>query len=377
MENLELGYDVPARVGMPEADILTPALVLDLDVLEANVRAMGDHLAKTGMMHRAHGKMHKSVDVARLQMTTGGARGVCCQKVSEAEAFVRGGIDNILVSNQIVAPVMIERLVALGKRADVTVCVDNPDNARALSAAAVAGGATLGIYIEVDCGQHRCGVAEPADVVELARLVRDLAGLRYDGLQAYQGAMQHVETHADRKAAFDAAAAKVSAFHAALSEAGLEPPVISGGGTGSYEFETAHPLWTELQCGSYAFMDADYARIRRADGGRFDQSFGHALYLLATVISTQAGRAVGDAGLKATTIECGLPVSPDARVSVETISDEHTHLLDPGGVLSIGDKLRLIPSHCDPTCNLHDWYVGVRGGVVECLWPVSARGKVF
>lgn len=376
---LEVGYDIPALPGMAEADIQTPCLVLDLDALERNIRKMGDYAAAHGMRHRVHGKMHKSVDVALLQERLGGAVGVCCQKVSEAEVFARGGISDILVSNQIRDPLKIDRLARLPKLgAKTTVCVDDLANLAELSAAAQKHGTTLGIFVEIDCGAGRCGVTTPEAVVAIARAAEAAPGLHFAGIQAYQGAMQHLDRYEDRKAKLDAAVAQVKEAVAALKAAGLVPQLVSGGGTGSYYFESGSGVYNELQCGSYAFMDADYGRILDADGKRIDRGeWQNALFILTQVMShVKPDKAVCDAGLKAQSVDSGLPVvfgRDDVRYA--KCSDEHGVIDDPKGVLRVGDKLRLVPGHCDPTCNVHDWYVGVRNGVVECVWPVSARGK--
>ncbi len=380
-DGLEVGFDIPALPGMTEDQIQTPCLILDMDALERNIRKLGDHARARGVRHRAHGKMHKSVDVLRLQIALGGAVGVCCQKVSEAEVFARGGIADILVTNQITDPARIDRLARmplLGAR--VGVCVDDLANVADLSAAAQRHGTTLDCLVELDCGQGRCGVAGPNAVVALAQAIDAAPGLRFAGLQAYQGAMQHLEHHAERKAAAEAAIALTGQAVAALEGAGLPPPQVTGAGTGSFEFEAASGVYTELQCGSYAFMDADYGSILDADGRRIDDSqWENALFVLTSVMSHPLpGRAVCDAGLKAMSGESGLPrIHGRGDVTYTGMSDEHGTLSDPGGTLRINARLRLVPGHCDPTCNLHDWYVCLRDGRVETLWPVSARGKVY
>ena len=378
---LEVGFDVPAIPGMAEADIQTPCLVLDLDALERNIAKMGAFAKKMGVRHRVHGKMHKSVDVAKLQERLGGSCGVCCQKVSEAEVFARGGITDILVSNQVRDPRKIDRLARLPKLgARTIVCVDDPDNVADLSAAAVRHGTQIECLVEIDCGAGRCGVTTTQDVVHIARLIDAAEGLTFSGIQAYQGAMQHMEKYADRKAKLDIAIAQVADAVQGLKGVGLDCDIVGGGGTGSYHFEAGSGVYNELQCGSYAFMDADYGRILDQDGKRIDQTeFENALFILTSVMShAKADKAIVDAGLKAQSVDSGLPVV-FGRDDVEYLkcSDEHGVVGDPGGVLKINDKLRLVPGHCDPTCNVHDWYVGVRGGVVETLWPVSARGKAY
>jgi 3-hydroxy-D-aspartate aldolase len=381
LTHLEVGYDIPARPGFDVDRIQTPCLILDLDALERNVVKMGAYAKAHGMRHRVHGKMHKSVDVANLQMRLGGAAGVCCQKVSEAEAFARGGIPNILVTNQVRDPLKLDRLAQLPLLgADVSVCVDDLANVGELAAAAERHGTRLGCLVEIDCGAGRCGVTNAGDAVEIARAIERSPGLRYEGIQAYQGAMQHHERYADRAAKFREALAIVEETVAALKQAGLAPPLVTGGGTGSYPFECQSGVYNEIQCGSYAFMDADYGRVRNADGARLDAGeWENALFILTSVMShTKPATAVCDAGLKALSLDSGLPViCGRTDVAYVKCSDEHGVIDDPKGALRVGDRLRLVPGHCDPTCNLHDWYVGVRNGRVETVWPVSARGKVY
>ena len=380
-EELEVGYNIPAMVGMDEADIQTPCLVLDLDALERNIIKMGQFAKDKNMRHRVHGKMHKSVDVALLQEKLGGSCGVCCQKVSEAEAFVRGGIKDVLVSNQVRDPAKIDRLARLPKLgARAICCVDDLANIADLSAAAVKHGTQIECLVEIDCGAGRCGVQSTEDVVAIATAIDAADGLKFAGLQAYQGAMQHLDDYQERKAKIEIAVAMVAEAVAALKSVGLECDIVGGGGTGSYYFEGESGVYNELQCGSYAFMDADYGRILDRDGNRIDQGeWQNALFLLTSVMShAKADKAICDAGLKAQSVDSGLPVI-FGRTDVEYVkcSDEHGVIADPDGVLKVGDKLKLVPGHCDPTCNVHDWYVGVRNGKVEALWPITARGKAF
>lgn len=380
-DGLEVGYDVPALPGMDEADIQTPCLILDLDALERNIRKMGDYARAHGMRHRVHGKMHKSVDVAKLQESLGGACGVCCQKVSEAEVFARGGIRDVLVSNQVRDPLKIDRLARLpllGARA--ICCVDDLANVADLSAAAMRHGTRIECLVEIDCGAGRCGVTSTEAVGEIAQAIDAAAGLTFAGLQAYQGAMQHLDNFEDRRAKIALAVSQVREAVDALKAVGLECDIVGGGGTGSYYFESNSGVYNELQCGSYAFMDADYGRIHDAEGKRIDQGeWENALFILTSVMShAKPGRAIVDAGLKVQSVDSGLPVI-FGRDDVRYVkcSDEHGVVEDPEDVLKVNDKLRLVPGHCDPTCNVHDWYVGVRGGKVETLWSVSARGKAY
>ncbi|OZB19530.1 MAG: alanine racemase [Rhodobacterales bacterium 34-62-10] len=381
LSDYEVGYDIPASIGMDEKDIQTPCLILDLDALERNIAKMGRFAQEMGVRHRVHGKMHKSVDVALLQERLGGSVGVCCQKVSEAEVFARGGIKDVLVSNQVRDPAKIDRLARLPKLgARAICCVDDLANVADLSEAAVRHGTQIECLVEIDCGAGRCGVTTTPAVVEIARAIDAAPGLRFAGLQAYQGAMQHMDNYDDRKAKIDIAVAQVSDAVEGLKAVGLECDIVGGGGTGSYYFEGNSGVYNELQCGSYAFMDADYGRILDKDGKRIDQGeWENALFILTSVMShAKADKAIVDAGLKAQSVDSGLPVIfGRTDVTYVKCSDEHGVVADPEGVLKVNDKLRLVPGHCDPTCNVHDWYVGVRNGRVETLWPVSARGKAF
>ncbi len=381
IDQLEVGYDIPAAIGMDASEIQTPALVLDLDALERNIKKMGDYAKAHGMRHRVHGKMHKSVDVARLQVELGGACGICCQKVSEAEVFARGGIKDVLVSNQVRDPAKIDRLARMPKLGARTICcVDDIDNVADLSEAAQRHGTQIECLVEIDCGAGRCGVTTTPEVIAIAKAIDAAPGLKFAGIQAYQGAMQHMDLYKDRKAKIDIAVAQVKDAVDGLKAEGLDCDIVGGGGTGSYYFESTSGVYNELQCGSYAFMDADYGRILDENGNRIDHGeWENAFFILTSVMShAKADKAIVDAGLKAQSVDSGLPVI-FGRTDVEYIkcSDEHGVVADPESVLKVNDKLHLVPGHCDPTANVHDWYVGVRDGKVEALWPVSARGKAF
>ncbi len=380
-EELEVGYNIPAMVGMDEADIQTPCLVLDLDALERNIIKMGNFAKQMGIRHRVHGKMHKSVDVALLQERLGGSCGVCCQKVSEAEAFVRGGIKDVLVSNQVRDIAKIDRLARLPKLgARVICCVDDLANVDDLSTASTTHSTQIDCLVEIDCGAGRCGVLTTTDVVEIACAIDAAEGLNFSGLQAYQGAIQHINDYNERKAKIEEAITIVADAVAGLQTVGLLCEIIGGGGTGSYDFEGASGVYNELQCGSYAFMDAAYGQILNNEGKRIDQGeWQNALFLMTSVMShAKPDKAVCDAGLKVLSVDSGLPiVFGRDDIKYVTCTDEHGVIDDPDGLLKVGDKLKLVPGHCDPTCNLHDWYVGVRNGKVETLWPVTARGKAL
>lgn len=381
LDDYEVGYDIPAAIGMDESEVHTPCLVLDLDALERNIKKMGEIASRFGVRHRAHGKMHKSVDIALLQEDLGGACGICCQKVSEAEAFVRGGIKDILISNQVRDPAKIDRLARLPKLgARTIVCVDDIKNVAELSGAAQVHETVIECLVEINCGAARCGVSTTGEVVEIAKAIANAPGLIFSGIQAYQGNMQHLASYDERKEKVDIAIAIVIDTVKGLSEEGLECEIVGGGGTGSYYFEGSSGVYNELQCGSYAFMDADYGRIRDEHGDRIDEDeWEYALFVLTSIMSNVvAGRAVCDAGLKSHSVDSGLPVilgREDLRY-VEA-SDEHGVITDPDDTLRVNEKLRIVPGHCDPTCNLHDWYVGIRNGKVEVIWPVTARGLAY
>lgn len=370
-----VGYNIPAGIGMAEEDISTPALIIDLDAFEKNVKLMSDFVREKGIRLRAHAKTHKSADIALYQIEHGGACGVCCQKVSEAEALVNGGVNDVLVSNEVVGSRQIDRLAAIAREARVIVCVDDLGNVEDLSAAAAKHDTRIECLVEIDCGGGRCGVGWGAPVVEMAGKIDSAEGLAFSGLQAYQGAAQHLHDFARRQAKIEVAIKQVADTMQMLKAEGLECQIVGGGGTGTYYFEGASNVYNEIQCGSYIFMDVDYQRIRDA-AGNFVSDFENSLFVYTSVMShTKTDKAVCDAGLKALSVDSGLPrIFGRNDLEYVSCSDEHGVITDPDNVLHLNDKLRLIPGHCDPTCNLFDWFVGVRKGRVECLWPVTARG---
>ena len=364
----------PAAVGMPLADVDTPALLLDLDAFERNLATMAE--AARGLRLRPHAKSHKCPEIAKQQVAAG-AVGVCCQKVSEAEAMVDGGIADVLVSNELVGRAKLARLAELAKRARVSVCVDAAANAGDLDDAARAAGVRLDVLIEVDVGAHRCGVEPGEPALRLARVVNEFGNLRFAGIHAYQGAAQHLRSIEERRAAIAQAVEKTRRTRDLIEDEGLDCETVTGAGTGSFLFEGSSGVYTELQPGSYVFMDADYGRNSWDGFPRFVQS----LFIWTTVMSTPvAGRAVVDAGLKAHSVDSGMPLVVGLPgVEYAKASDEHGVLKVAAGARApaLGEKLRLVPGHCDPTVNLYDWLVGVRGERVEALWPITARGAFY
>lgn len=369
----------PADIGMPLEDVDTPALLIDLDAFERNLQRLATAVADGPVRLRPHAKTHKCPVIARRQMALG-AVGVCCQKVSEAEAMVYGGVSNVLVTNEIVGAAKLRRLATLAQQAHLYVCADDPQNVADLNAVALAYHVTLPVLVEVDVGARRCGVAAGAPALALARQIDSSPGLRFAGLQAYHGSAQHIRDFAQRREAIASAVEQVHQTINLLQQSGLECELVTGAGTGTYQFEATSQIYNELQAGSYIFMDADYAKNLGPDGMPW-QTFEHSLFLYTTVMSRPGGDwAVVDAGLKALSVDSGMPRVVDLEhVEYSRASDEHGKLTlhDPASPLRVGDKIRLIPGHCDPTVNLYDWYVGIRNQRVEALWPITARGAVL
>ena len=361
----------PAAPGMAEHEVDTPALLVDLDALEFNLDRMAALLDGTGVRLRAHAKTHKSPVIAHMQAARG-AIGQCVQKVAEAEIMAWGGIQDILVSNEVVGPAKLARLMALSGVAHVAVCADCDAGVDRIADAAACAGVRQDVLVEIDTGHGRCGVAPGPDAVALAARIAASSHLRFAGLQAYHGAAQHMRTLDERTAAIGAGAEATRRTVEQLRQRGLVCDIVGGGGTGSFELEAASGVFTEIQAGSYAFMDADYGRNHGGASAGFRQS----LFVLATVMSTRPGRAVVDAGHKAVAIDSGYPlVWQQPGLAYTGASDEHGVLTGDG--LALGEPVRLVPGHCDPTVDRHDWYVGVRGGRVVRVWPVAARGAMF
>jgi D-serine deaminase-like pyridoxal phosphate-dependent protein len=386
-----------ARTGDPIAAIDTPALVLDLDVFERNLASMAAWAAARTIRLRPHAKAHKSAAIAQWQVAAG-AIGVCVQKLSEAEALIEAScasgscLDDVYISNEIVDPGKLARLghlVVGSPSLKLSVAVDSGLGIDRLAAALTAVGCLerVAVVVEIDVGQGRCGV-QPTQAGGLARQVVS-HGLRFAGLQAYHGKAQHLRSAAEREMAARHAAQMARAAQASVTAVGVSCPFITGGGTGTFYFDAATGVFNELQPGSYLFMDADYERNELPSGvPRFEQS----LFVKAQVISRGVSHAVVDAGHKSHAIESGMPRVLDRDLEFRTGGDEHG-LLHPrlveapkgtGAVRAgdplpqIGDAIWLVPGHCDPTVNLHNHYICVRGGldhgVVERVIPVDARG---
>ena len=357
-----------AFIGMPKEEIDTPALLLDLDKLEANIARMAAYFADRPAALRPHTKTHKCPIIAHKQIEAG-AIGVTCAKLDEAEVMALAGIKDILIANQIVGRRKIERLMGLAAWTEVMVAVDDARNVADLSAAATSRGVSLRVLVEVDVGMGRCGVEPGEPAVALARQVASSPGLVFEGLMGYEGHAVLRPTFEERKEKAEAAMALLVGAKEQVEAAGLEVRIVSGGGTGTYNISGAYPGVTEIQAGSYATMD-----VRYRDCG---VDFECALTCLATVISTpRPGVAITDAGMKALTPEFGMPeVVGREGIVVTKLSEEHGALKLADGVsLRPGDKIELIPSHGCTTINLHDEFYALRDGIVEAIWPIGARG---
>lgn len=365
-----------ARVGDPLSAVDTPALVLDLDAFERNLQRMAAAVRGTGVRLRPHAKSHKCPEIALRQVALG-AVGVCCQKVSEAAVFVDAGIQDVLVTNQVVGDAKLRHLAGLARRARIGVLVDHPAQVRALAAAARAGDAVLDVYVEVNVGANRCGVEPGRDAVRLAQLVADSAPLRFAGLQCYHGSAQHLREPAQRAAAIARAVEAARGTRDAIQACGIAVERVTGAGTGTFPHERDSGVFNELQAGSYVFMDRDYADNERAAG---DIAFEHALFVRSTVLSRPtATRAVVDAGLKASSVDSGMPrVWQRPDLAYLKAADEHGTLAAPdAAAVALGDALMLVPGHCDPTVNLYDELICFRGDTVEAVWPIVARGALL
>ncbi|MEP7066195.1 MAG: DSD1 family PLP-dependent enzyme [Gemmatimonadota bacterium] len=365
-----------ARVGDPVVAVPTPALVIDLDAMERNLEAMAVFASSHGIRLRPHAKMHKSAALAKAQIAAG-AVGVCVQKLSEAEVLADAGITDIFISNEVIDEAKLMRVAALAGRITLAIAVDSIPGVDRLALACKAAGSAPSVFVEIDVGQGRCGVS-PESAGALAKHVV-ARGLRFAGLQGYQGGAQHVHGAVEREAAAKSAANLVRAAQASIASEGIACPLVTGGGTGTYVFDATSGVYGELQAGSYLFMDGEYADIEQAaHAPRFEP----ALFVKSQVMSRAASHVVVDAGIKAYAIDAGLPRTWRRDLVMTNFGDEHG-VLKPSGSGSadlplLAETVWLVPGHCDPTVNLHDAYVAVRGGlergVVEALWPVDTRG---
>jgi D-serine deaminase-like pyridoxal phosphate-dependent protein len=361
--------------GTPLGELDTPALLIDLDLMESNVAALFTEASAAGVSVRPHLKTGKTPVLAHILLGAG-AHGICVSKLGEAEIMVAAGVEDVLITTELAGTAKLARLMALLRRHPlVKVVVDSVEGAEALSAAATDWGVTVPVLVEINVGQDRSGVSPGPPAVALAEHIAGLPALRFIGLQGYEGHLQHLHDAGERERRCAQAMVQLTGTAAAMRTRGLDPEIVTTGGTGTWQFCAGYrdAGVTEVQPGSFIFMDADY---RNAIGSRY----ASALSVLATVISRPAPtRAVVDAGLKSLSTDSGNSVPKDlVGVSYRPGGDEHGILTwdeetDPG--LEIGDKVELIPSHCDTTINLFDQYLALRSGRLEAIWSIDCRGR--
>ncbi|RTZ45757.1 DSD1 family PLP-dependent enzyme [Candidimonas sp. SYP-B2681] len=365
-----------ANVGDHVNTIDTPALLLDMDAFEHNLNRMMSALDRHGVRLRPHAKSHKCPQIALRQIALG-AVGICCQKVSEAAVFVEAGVNNVLITNEIVGQTKLKHLMDLAAKAQIGVLVDHASQIDALAKAAHLRGVTLDVYVEVNVGANRCGVSPGLAAYELAEQISSTENLRFAGLHCYQGTAQHMRLPTQRAQAIAAAAQAALDTRTLIEARGIPVQTITGAGTGTFMLERDSGIYTELQAGSYIFMDSDYGRNELSEN---EVSFQNSLFVLTTVMSRPSEeQAIVDAGLKASSVDSGMPIvwQRDDLQYVKA-SDEHGVIATPDGdSLSLESRLMLIPGHCDPTVNLYDDIICVRGEVVEAVWPISARGALL
>ena len=386
-------------IGKPAHDIDTPALVIDLDAMKRNLVRMAEFARKHQVRWRPHAKLHKSVLLAKMQVKAG-AVGVCVQKTAEAEIMVAGGVHDVYISNQVIAPAKLARVAALTQAVaahggQIAIAVDSLEGVSRLAQAMTeartgaqsgmpSAATVIDVFVEIDVGQGRCGVQPGPDAVMLALEIRKHPALRFAGLQAYHGKAQHIRNVQERRMACAEAMKSVETTCQLLKAQGMAPALVTGAGTGSFALEAASGVYGELQAGSFIFMDADYAQNQRDPVQPF---FEHALFVKTQVISRHAGHAVCDAGHKSHAIDAGLPRvhAFDGQGGLDYFNggDEHGILRPSSGqtrLPDLGQQLWLIPGHCDPTVNLHDAMIGVSGGLksgtVERIIRVDARGAM-
>ncbi len=373
-----------ARDGRLEADISkweldTPALCVDLDALEANLATLQATVSRNGIASRPHAKTHKCPAIARLQLESGSV-GICTAKVSEAEVMLEHGIERVLMTTANVTPFKIERAMGLTRWYPGFVhATDTPENARDLSEAAQATGVTANVVVDVDPGGHRTGITPGRPALELAQLVDRLPALRLRGMLCYDGGSQHVHGFQERRAQTLERLAPAAETFEMMERAGLDTEIFSGGGTGTYNIDHETPGFTDVQVGSYVFMDAQYLAIGGATDSEVYSDFEPSLTILTTVLNSQyAGRVTTDAGAKACTINQPWPiVKGESGMSYRSGSDEFGTLRyeNPSRTYQVGDKLELIVSHCDPVVNLYDQMYATRNDRVEAVWRIAARGR--
>jgi len=367
-------------IGVPGARsrLATPALIIDLDIFERNIEIMASHCRHQGLGLRPHAKTHKSIAIARAQIAAG-ALGICCAKLGEAEVMGSGGIESILITSPIVTAQAIGRVMALNRRiSDLMLVVDNIENAQVLDAAARAEGHTLKVLVDLDPGLHRTGIAPGEPALMLGRYIHQSKGLVLCGIQSYAGQVMHIEDFAQRREKSHAAISLLGAMRDAFKAEGLPTDIITGGGTGSYNIDPEMKVLSELQGGSYIFMDRQYLDVAMANGG--PMPFATSLSVQMSVISNNTRNLVTtDAGFKAFATDAAPPVllsGVPAGAAYFFFGDEQGGIALPdGATLPLGAIVTAMTPHCDPTVNLYDAYHVVRGDTLVDIWPIEARGR--
>jgi 3-hydroxy-D-aspartate aldolase len=344
----------------------TPALILDLDVFEENIKTMKLLLEPLGLALRPHYKSHKCTVIAHRQIAEG-AKGITCAKLEEAEDLVNSGIEDILIANQIIQPSKIARVAYLAGCCHLTICVDNEDNIFALERAASEQGTTIHCLVEFEIGMNRCGVDSFEKFYALADLISKCQHLVFEGIQAYAGQLSHEEEYEQRKTETERIEQRIKELHDFIERKGLQVKEVSGVSTGTVEFRKKGSVYTEIQAGSYIFMDTAYNPL--------NLPFKNALFVLTTVISTNSNLIVADAGLKSISVDQKMPIFKEFPQFSVDMSEEHSAISVKGHNSSLGDKLMLIPGHCCTTINLHSHLYLVRDGKVEDKIIITSRGK--
>ena len=358
---------VTTRIGQPVAALETPQLLIDLDVVDANLRRMFNVFRGRGVAVRVHFKSLKCAGLARYIAAVDGD-GFLCAKLNEAEVLADAGLTDLFIANQIVGPIKLRRLAELAKRADVRVCVDDAGNVDAMAEAARAAGVTIGVLVEVNIGMNRCGVEPGEPALALARRVHAAEGLAFLGLQGYDGHLQMLPDAAERRARCLDGLEKLVGTRRLIEHAGIPVRVVTGAGTGTWEYVGFHEGITEIQPGSFVLMDCAYHTVR--------PEFGCSLSILTTVISRPPCWYVLDAGSKAISRDFGTPVLKGrGQDRVTKLSEEHTIVESSDPAVRVGDTVEVLPAHCCATMNLHRTCLGVRRGRVEAVWPIEASGR--
>jgi D-serine deaminase-like pyridoxal phosphate-dependent protein len=356
----------------------TPALIVDIEALERNIATMAARANAWGVTLRPHAKTHKCSAIARLQVLAG-ASGIACATIDEAEVMVEANLPGVLITSPLATERKVSRLTELAhRRSDLAVVADHPQHVSLLDEIARRSEVSLSVLVDLDVGDHRTGAATVEAAVNLAQQIQAARHLRFAGIQGYAGRIQHVAAFAKRKSAAAEVSEQLAELRTRLEFLGLAPSVVTGGGTGTQAIDGPGGVFTELQVGSYIFMDAEYAGVELDDGKH--NPFEPALFVQTTVISSnQRDFVTTDGGTKAFALNGPPPQilnGPAAGCAYEFQGDEHGRInLKPGVRLSLGNWLDCQPPHCDPTVSLYDRIVCVKGDEVVDVWPIDARGR--